>query len=254
MSHKIIFSVSILTFILACNSQPKVITADESKPNTATQEQSTSTDNPSSESVSSDVHRVIAEEVLNTSRYTYIQVSEGMEKYWIAISKREITKGNAYLYRGGLKKTNFYSQEFNRTFDVVYLISNFIDEREHPGGNLNNNSQPGNLPTEANHENVKMEGSISISELIKNKIKYKDKKIIVSGYCVKANYQIMGRNWYHLKSDNDPKSKSVDLTVTSQDNIQVGDQVSFEGIIALNKDFGAGYKYEIIMESATLLK
>jgi hypothetical protein len=33
----------------------------------------------------------------------------------------------------------------------------------------------------------------------------------------------------------------------------VGDIVTFSGTIALDKDFGAGYKYEVIMENATIL-
>ena len=34
------------------------------------------------------------------------------------------------------------------------------------------------------------------------------------------------------------------------EGLKVGDKVVFEGVISLQKDFGAGYKYDIIMEDA----
>ena len=49
------------------------------------------------------------------------------------------------------------------------------------------------------------------------------------------------------------KDKSVDLTITTTENIALGSIVAVEGVIALNKDFGAGYKYDIIMEEAKLI-
>ena len=45
--------------------------------------------------------------------------------------------------------------------------------------------------------------------------------------------------------------ETFDLTVTSKDIVTEGNIATFEGIIALKKDFGSGYFYEIIMEEAT---
>lgn len=59
----------------------------------------------------------------------------------------------------------------------------------------------------------------------------------------------MGRNWIHLK---DGSGGTFDLTVTTQEHIELGSVVLFEGKIALNKDFGAGYFFNIIMEEAIL--
>ena len=64
----------------------------------------------------------------------------------------------------------------------------------------------------------------------------------------------MGKNWFHLQDGSEVSGKKSDLTVTSADAIQMGEQAVFEGKIVLNKDFGAGYKYEIIMEDAVLKK
>jgi hypothetical protein len=37
------------------------------------------------------------------------------------------------------------------------------------------------------------------------------------------------------------------------DQVKVGDIVKFEGTVAINKDFGHGYKYDLLLEDATQL-
>ena len=63
----------------------------------------------------------------------------------------------------------------------------------------------------------------------------------------------MRRNWIHLQ-ERSLKDNQADLKVTTTENVPLRAVVSFEGKIALNKEFGAGYKYEIIMEEATLIQ
>jgi hypothetical protein len=75
----------------------------------------------------------------------------------------------------------------------------------------------------------------------------------VRGKVIKLNNMIMNRNWVHLQ-DASVEGQEVDLTLTTTDNVMLGAVVAFEGKITLNKDFGAGYKYDIIMEEARLLQ
>jgi hypothetical protein len=70
---------------------------------------------------------------------------------------------------------------------------------------------------------------------------------------VKFSGGIMNRNWVHIQDGTKDNGK-FDLTVTTQDSVKVGDVVIFEGKIALNKDIGAGYFYEILMEDAKMRK
>ncbi|MCK5191648.1 MAG: hypothetical protein KAR12_16510, partial [Methylococcales bacterium] len=53
--------------------------------------------------------------------------------------------------------------------------------------------------------------------------------------------------------DGTEHGEKYDLTITTQAKVKVGDVVVFEGVISVNKDFGSGYSYEIIMEEAQLL-
>lgn len=63
----------------------------------------------------------------------------------------------------------------------------------------------------------------------------------------------MNKNWMHIQ-DGTKYGEIYDLTVTSKDSAKVGDVVVFQGAISVNKDFGAGYTYEVIMEDAKIIK
>ena len=45
-----------------------------------------------------------------------------------------------------------------------------------------------------------------------------------------------------------------DLVVTTLDEPKEGEVVTIEGVLAANRDFGAGYKYEVIVEDARVEK
>lgn len=91
----LIFACTFITLLAACNSNPKVIEAVDA---TAGVEQ------PAADPAASQIHKVVVEEVLHTSKYTYLNVSEDGTMTWIAIPKKEVKKGGTYYYRGGLKR------------------------------------------------------------------------------------------------------------------------------------------------------
>jgi len=79
------------------------------------------------------------------------------------------------------------------------------------------------------------------------------KQVRVSGEIVKVNNKIMGRNFLHLR-DGTGKQGSNDLTVTSEETAEVGDQVEIVGTVATDVDFGSGYIYPLLIEKATITK
>jgi hypothetical protein len=99
-------------------------------------------------------------------------------------------------------------------------------------------------------QKIENENSIKIVALVKNSKKYEGKSVQISGECVKINPNIMGRNWIHLK---DGSKDDYDLVITSNTFVQVGSVVTMTGIVALNKDFGSGYFYAIILENGALV-
>ena len=90
---------------------------------------------------------------------------------------------------------------------------------------------------------------ITIAKLISNKNDFVGKIISVKGIVTKVNEEIMGRNWIHIQDGTEAEGV-FDLTITSNQNAQTGETVTFKGTIAIDKDFGYGYSYDIIMENA----
>lgn len=256
--HPLLFICFILVFT-ACESKPKIIAADESiaSGQNAANSGSESINNLNGDNVSpkvaDGVHQVTANEVLQSERYTYLNVTEGNQKFWIATAKKDAVKGKIYLYQGGLLKTDFESVEFKRIFDTIYLVSNIIDATEHPGGSIN--EMPTAISGTSASDGSKavmtaVKDAVKLSELFKNKNKYEGQIITISGTCVKVNNGIMGKNWVHIEDGSKSNGKLLNLTVTTSINIPVGSNVALKGKVAINKDFGAGYKYDIIMEEA----
>lgn len=91
----------------------------------------------------------------------------------------------------------------------------------------------------------------NIETLFAQKDKLSGQRIQISGKVVKVNNGIMGKNFFHVQ-DGSGKSGANDLTVTTQDIVQVGDQVTVTGVVTVNRDFGAGYSYPLIVEEATV--
>jgi hypothetical protein len=91
----------------------------------------------------------------------------------------------------------------------------------------------------------------TIEELFAQRTALKEKTVAVKGQVVKFSPGIMGRNWIHLKDGSGSKEKeNDDVTVTTQDDAKVGDVVTVKGKVRIDKDFGAGYAYKVIIEEA----
>ena len=60
---------------------------------------------------------------------------------------------------------------------------------------------------------------------------------------------IMGKNWLHVK-DGTGTSGTDDLVVTTSVTAKVGDKVLVNGKVSSDKDFGSGYRYDVIIEDA----
>jgi hypothetical protein len=81
------------------------------------------------------------------------------------------------------------------------------------------------------------------------------KAVTIRGTVVKFNGGVMGKNWIHLQDGSGDAAKGTnDITVTSMDEAAVGQTITVRGTVHTNKDFGAGYKYAIIVEEAKIVK
>jgi len=252
---KLINVLAIAVIVCSCNNGPKVISTPVNSNSSTTASTGIFADDgqptpTTTAPVSGDVHTVKVLEVLPTSKYVYLRVDENGEEFWIATSKKEVNVGETYFYKNGILKTNFESKEHDRVFDKVYLVANIVP--------ASHGSEQGNVMAQSKEkissdspEQIVVEGSVKISELVNNKSKYEGKAVQMSGKCTKINPNIMGRNWIHLK---DGSMDEFDLVITSDQAVPEGHVVTMKGIVVLDKDFGAGYKYDLIIEMGELVK
>lgn len=91
----------------------------------------------------------------------------------------------------------------------------------------------------------------SIATLIQNKTSLAGQTIKASGKVVKVNNGIMGRNFVHLQ-DGSGEAGSNTLIITSKQTAAVGEQVTISGVVVLNRDFGSGYSYPLLIEEASI--
>ncbi|REE81924.1 SH3 domain-containing protein [Lutibacter oceani] len=264
-------NTTIIAFIIisisACNTGPKVIEASneaigsEKSSGIFSDENKIEPSTTGTSTFNGDLHTVKVNEILETSKYLYMNVTENDEQFWIATRLMDVAIGETYYYKGGLLKTNYESKDFNRVFEKIYLISGSLVAANHSSTKktTSNSNQlltkqettkatPAPIKTTVNK--IEVEGSMKISELVKNAKNLEGKTVQISGVCVKSNANIMNRNWIHLK---DGSKDDFDLVITSDTFIPEDAIITLKATVSLNKDFGAGYKYDLILENGIIL-
>lgn len=227
-----IFSLFIILLSMtACNQDKKNQTAGDLPPGT---------------------HAVDVIEVVQTSNYTYLQVFENDQKFWIAITRAEAKTGDVLYFTNAMEMKDFKSKELNRTFPSILFVN---DPSTTPPTAKKMSQSPGKITagrlTDITVEPLK--DGVTISEIFKDKANFAEKSVKIRGVVVKYNQNIMGKNWAHIQ-DGTESGGSYDLTVTTMDVLEEGNVVTFEGKIHLDKDFGAGYLYDVIMEDAKAIE
>ena len=269
MIHKIKLGVLIAMILVvanSCNTGPDKNDSTpeyqkiEKSPENASKHLLTPSNLNTSQSPSNELHTVVVKEILTASRYLYLYVKEGEEQFWIAVRKTEIKIGGMYYYKRALLKTNFESKENNKVFEKIYLVTNLVpvDHGNEEGSlkdiKINNEKAVTNIPKVKPVENsekiTEHKGSIMISELVGNPKKYEGQTIQISGECVKVNAGIMNRNWIHVK---DGSQDDYDLVITSDTFVPEGTNITMKALVSINKDFGAGYKYDLILENGVVV-
>ena len=125
---------------------------------------------------------------------------------------------------------------------------------------------PGGMPMHPTVAAAPADGSITvekadganghrIAEIYASRATLKDAAVVIRAKVVKFSPNIMGKNWMHLRDGSGSRAaQDDDLTVTTADSAAVGDVVLVRGVVRLNKDFGAGYAYPVIIEDAKVSK
>ncbi len=218
------------------------------------------------------IHTVVIKNVMHTSQYSYFNISEvgnpkvkEADTVWAACNFMEAKVGDTLYYKTASSIKDFPSKELHRTFKDLLLIdelsktSDFVKKEMagvagHGAMSTSDTAMPGKPQiTKVDVKVDKAQGGITIGELYAKKENFNGKTVKIKGKVTKFSPDIMQKNWIHLQ-DGTVGNGKYDLTITTVETVKVGDIITIEGKIAINKDLGYGYFYEVLMEEAKIVK
>lgn len=209
-------------------------------------------------------------ETMNSGGYTYVHLDMGDKQVWAAGPTVEgIEVGQKVGFSGAMEMRNFTAKSLDRTFETILFVGALTKDGEKAAGGsgMGMGGGMGGMPksdepisgTKTKLENAHIEGvekaagGYTVSEIYAQADKLAGKEVTLRGQVVKYSPGIMGKNWLHIQ-DGSGDDNTSDLTVTTDGHAQVGDLVLVKGPLSVDKDFGAGYKYHVIVEGATVSK
>lgn len=225
-------------------------------------------------------------ETMNARGYTYMMLSVNDQQVWVAIPETAVQKGDIVNYKDGVVMENFTSDTLGETFKTIIFSNGLSDKapgtvseaamgddsfeaalRSEQQGTMkkptaispqqmSGGSTGAVVPFEEHSvEKSTAPNGYTIEEIFSKAEDLSGQKVQVRAKIVKFSPQIMGRNWVHLQDGTgNPMQNTHDLVVTTNETADVGSVVVFEGILSADKDFGAGYKYQAIIEQAATIK
>jgi hypothetical protein len=179
---------------------------------------------------------------------------------WVATAKTKVAVGDKVVAPLLQPMENFHSPSLNRDFPIIYFVTSVSREGEPvpPPLAVAHGAASASAAPQAP---AKVEpvappaGGSSIADVWANRAKLAGKSVIVRGTVVKFNGGILDRNWLHLQDGSGKAADGTnDITVTTDAVAKVGDVITVTGTVVLDKDFGSGYAYALMLEKAKIGK
>jgi hypothetical protein len=204
-------------------------------------------------------------ETMDSSGYTYVRLATDDGEIWAASNQFQVAVGDRVMLPLETPMQNFHSASLDRDFDLIYFASFIVPEGENvpmPSGAGAGELPPGHPSLESfqmpSSDSMPAAmgappGGITIADLWQRKAELAGSQVTVQGRVVKYNAAILGRNWLHLEDGSGELEQGTnDITVTTTDEVAIGDVVTATGTVSVDRDFGAGYTYTVMLEDATV--
>jgi hypothetical protein len=223
-------------------------------------------------------------EKIDVSQYSYLKLDTKQGQVWTAVQRTDKKVGDEVGVGNSFPMQGFESKELNRKFDVVYFgqlagadgavaaMPPAMGGGAPMGGGAMGGGEAGAPPNPAQmaaqHQAVSTGPDVKVEKISKasgadartveeiwgQREKLRGKPVTVRGQVVKFT-PVMGKNFLHLRDGSgSADKKNNDVTITTADSVAVGDVVTAKGVIVVDKDFGAGYAYPVLIEDAKVAK
>ena len=209
----------------------------------------TETKNKTSNVESNSRSGIVVDKV-DAGSYSYLQLKDNDKLYWVAVPTMKIENGESVYFSQYMEMKDFKSETLNRTFESVLFV-NDASKSMNKMNMKNPHSEVQSLDKQTVSVETLKDGK-TIADIYKNKQSLNGKTVKVKGKVVKFNSGIMNRNWVHIQDGTD-NNGDYDLLLTTDETVKVGDIIIAEGKLAIDKDFGAGYFYAVLVEEAKII-
>jgi GW (Gly-Tryp) dipeptide domain len=203
------------------------------------------------DAVKNEPHIAKVIEKIPAKGYTYLQVTENKKDFWIAVPTMEIEIGETVYFSRFMVMEDFRSDNIDKSFDQILFVE---DARKSPTPDEMKNIHSGVISSEKQEIKIEpLRDGKTIQQIYSNKLTLNGEIVKVKGKVVKFNKQIMKRNWIHIQ-DGTGGENEFDLVMTSNQEVQVGDIITAKGKVVVDKDFGAGYFFPVMIEDVMVGK
>jgi hypothetical protein len=254
---RIVLAAAAAVVLLACGKHAESTNASVSAP--AQSAGSTTSVSPAKPVMAAEKLQGTIVETMDAGGYTYMKLQTADGERWVATPAVTVQKGQLVTVLAQMTAEKFQSTTLGRTFDrIVFGTLESPTQVAATGPDQSSAAERMQSESPAGDSFVeKAEGAKShtVSEVWSTRAALAGKEVVVRGRVVKYLSGIMGTNFMHLRdgSGSDASGDS-DLTITTNEQASLGEVVTIRGVVLVDKDFGAGYRYPVIIEKATLMR
>lgn len=205
-------------------------------------------------------------ETMNAGGYTYVKLRTASGETWVAMPETPAKVGSTIALNAQMTLENFESKTLKRTFPKI-VFATPAGAAPAAEGKLKAGDRMAAMAQHAAYSQgpatamdvkvAKAEGpdAKTVAEVWAGRASLKDKTVTIRGKVVKFTPETLGANWIHLRDGSGSADKhDNDIAVTTKETAKIGDVVVASGTLRVDKDFGAGYTYPVIVEGAKLKK
>lgn len=201
--------------------------------------------------------------------YKYLKIDENGTTTWVAIANAPVSVGDKIGFDKKTLMKNFKSKSLEQEFKEIYFASDVylpqkvkapksmkemlgLSPTKDPHAEMGRGMSPENEDEKPAKPYVKKD-SYTVEEIHMWRNNLDKQTIILKGKVFKVSKNIMKRDWIHLgDGTGDEKKLTDDLVFTAENtSLKAGDTVIAKGKVAVNKDFGYGYFYPVIIENSS---
>lgn len=204
-------------------------------------------------------------EIHDAMGYKYLKVDEENGKeLWVAISSAPVAVGERIGYDKNTIMKNFQSKTLKRIFEAVVFASDvYLAQKTKKPATMKEmlalETKTPSVKITAKEEHISKskpfvkKEAYTIEEIHLWRTHLEGQTISIKAKVFKVSEQIMKLNWVHLGDGSGNEKKLTDDLVftASSSSIKAGDSVIATGKVIVNKDFGFGYFYPVLIQDAS---